>query len=578
MAKYFYFFLFCTILPRLTQAQTDKIALRKEYVRLDSICERVKDSSLEAVVEISKKMAEIGRKIPSDTAVMKANLLQGQAYDFLGQFDLALAIYYETLKLADDSNNCYFKINVANQISKIHQTMLNWEKSREFASKAKQTAIQCGMFEDTIPINFGQGLNLFKLGQRQEAIQLITQSLAASRKGNNPAITLMGIQDLSNLYAESGDFKKALEIGLEALRMPESVLINLYKAQIYERLTQLSIELKDWNSAQKYLNDAFKYCKIIQLNDYIYECYRNQSKIDSAQGNYQSALKNYKIFAALKDSVYQTQYYENIATLTAKYDLESKQKTITLLEKDQKIQQGQIRQQQTLMLIGLLLVLMVMLGVRLNNQRKTQQLKTAFAQDLLKVQETERQRISKDLHDSVGQNLLFIKNQLHRLAPLPSQQLFSSVDSTLEEVRNIAKDLYPNQLEQYGLQSAVDSLCETTQATSGIFVSSDLQGIDAKLNREAKINFYRIIQECINNAMKHANATSIRITSNQSPGKLELVVQDNGKGFDKSILEHKAQRSFGILNMEERIKMLRGKFDLETAVDQGVKLTFSIPV
>jgi signal transduction histidine kinase len=456
--------------------------------------------------------------------------------------------------------------------------MLNWEKSREFASKAKQTAIQCSMFEDTIPINFGQGLNLFKLGQRQEAIQLMTQSLAASRKGNNPAITLMGIQDLSNLYAESGDFKKALEIGLEALRMPESVLINLYKAQIYERLTQLSIELKDWNSAQKYLNDAFKYCKIIQLNDYIYECYRNQSKIDSAQGNYQSALKNYKIFAALKDSVYQTQYNENIAALTAKYDLESKQKTITLLEKDQKIQQGQIRQQQTLMLIGLLLVLMVMLGIRLNNQRKTQQLKTAFAQDLLKVQETERQRISKDLHDSVGQNLLFIKNQLHRLAPLPSQQLFSSVDSTLEEVRNIAKDLYPNQLEQYGLQSAVDSLCETTQATSGIFVSCDLQGIDTKLNREAKINFYRIIQECINNAMKHANATSIRITSNQSPGKLELVVQDNGKGFDKSILERKAQGSFGMINMEERIKMLRGKFDLETAVDQGVKLTFSIPV
>ena len=289
-------------------------------------------------------------------------------------------------------------------------------------------------------------------------------------------------------------------------------------------------------------------------------------------------MENFKIYAALKDSVYQSEYDESMAALTAQYDLDSKQKTIALLEKDQQIRQGQIRQQQTMMLIGLLAVGLILLGILLNNQRKTQKIKTAFAQDLLKMQESERQRISKDLHDSIGQNILFIKNQLQRTAPSPSKQLVENLDSTLEDVRNIAKDLYPNQLELYGLQSAVDTLCETARESSGIFISSDLQGIDEKLDREAKINFYRIIQECINNSMKHADATSIRITSKQTPGKVELVVQDNGKGFDKAILERKAQRSFGMINIEERIKMLRGKLDLETAADKGVKLTFSIPV
>lgn len=578
MTNLCYCLLFCALFPFAANGQAHKMALRKEYERLDSLCELAKDSSLQAVVEISKQMAEIGRKIPSDTALMKANLLQGQAYDFLGQFDLALAVYYETLKLADDVQNCYFRVHLANQISKIQQTMLNWEKGLEFSLKAKQNAIACGMYLDTIEINYGLGLNLFKLGRSQEAIQVTAQNLQAARKAGDPMPILIGIQELSNLYAESGDFKKALEIALEALRMPESVLTNLSKAQIYDRLTQLTVMLKDWDNAQKYLNESFKYSKIIQLNDYIFECYRLQSAIDEAKGQYQSALENFKIYAALKDSVYQSEYDESMAALTAQYDLDSKQKTIALLEKDQQIRQGQIRQQQTMMLIGLLAVGLILLGILLNNQRKTQKIKTAFAQDLLKMQESERQRISKDLHDSIGQNILFIKNQLQRTAPSPSKQLVENLDSTLEDVRNIAKDLYPNQLELYGLQSAVDTLCETARESSGIFISSDLQGIDEKLDREAKINFYRIIQECINNSMKHADATSIRITSKQTPGKVELVVQDNGKGFDKAILERKAQRSFGMINIEERIKMLRGKLDLETAADKGVKLTFSIPV
>lgn len=578
MPNSFYCLLFVICLPVIARAQSDKAALRHQYALLEARAERAKDSSLQAVVEIGKQMAEIGRQIPSDTAVMNANLLQGQAYDFLGEFDQALGIYYETLKRADVLNNCYFKVHLANQISKIQQTMLNWEKGLEFSRRAKADALACGMHDDTIQINYGIGLNLFKLGQTQAAIQITAQNLEAARKAGFSMATLMGIQELSNLYAESGDFKKALDIELEALRMPDSVLSNLSKAQIYDRLTQLAVQLKDWDNAQQYLNEAFKYSEIIQLNDYIFECYRLQSAIDEARGNYKSALQNFQQYAALKDSVYQSEYDESMAALTAKYDLERKEKTIALLEKDQQIRKGQIRQQQTLMLLGLLLAGLVFLGIRLNNQRKTQQLKTAFAQDLLKMQESERQRISKDLHDSVGQNILFIKNHLYRLLPSPDERLVESLETTLEDVRNIAKDLYPNQLEQYGLESAVDTLCENARESSGIFVSSDLQGIDEKLDREAKINFYRIIQECINNSMKHAGATSIRITSRQMPGKVELMVQDNGKGFDKGMLERKAQRSFGMINIEERIKMLRGKFDLETAADKGVKLTFSIPV
>lgn len=314
------------------------------------------------------------------------------------------------------------------------------------------------------------------------------------------------------------------------------------------------------------------------MNDWIYECYKLQSLIDEANGNYKSALQNHRTYLALKDSVYQAEYEGKMAAMSALYDLESKQKTITLLEKDQQIKTGQIQTQRVVLLAGLLLLLLVILAIRFFHQRKTQQLRQAFAQDLIKAQEQERQRLSQELHDSVGQNILFIKNRLQKIQPAPDNKLIESVDAALEEVRAISKGLYPNQLEVYGLNAAVDALCEMAQEASGVFISSDLQEIDGRLNREAKINCYRIIQECINNALKHAEATAIRVSSNTQPGKVELIVQDNGKGFDKNLLERKSVRSFGLINMEERIKMLRGKLELETSANKGVKLTFSIPV
>jgi signal transduction histidine kinase len=177
----------------------------------------------------------------------------------------------------------------------------------------------------------------------------------------------------------------------------------------------------------------------------------------------------------------------------------------------------------------------------------------------------------------VGQNILFIKNQLNS-NNRDEILLNKSIDDALDEVRNISKDLYPNQLEKYGLSSAVDALAMQINSSTGIFVSSDIQGIDDVLNKNVQINFYRIIQEFVNNTLKHANATAIRITTEHTDKEIILTVQDNGSGFDKAILEAKANKSSGMLNLEERIKMLKGKVDFETEIGKGTKAIFRVPV
>jgi signal transduction histidine kinase len=578
MSKPFCFLLFCALLPYWVHAQTDRSALLQEFHRLDTFCEAQINNKPELVVGESKRLIELAQRLQVDSLIVRAHLLQGESLANLGIYDAALKSYYTGLSKSEQIGDCKYHSKLLFYIGRVYQSMEDPAKSIDFIRKARQRAIDCRQYQDTILYNYEIGFDLVMMDDTAAGMQLVRDNVQTARKLNSVEDLIYGLDNLSNLSAGLDNDKLALQYELELMKIPQVFEDNTKKTAFYEHLSEIYFKLHDLDNAQKYQRLCMKYAFELGSNDWIFEAYKLQYMIDEARGNYKSALFNHKKYLEIKDSVYQVQYHEKMAAMSSLYELETKQKTIELLKIDQKLKENEIAQQRILLLLGLLSLIIVVLMIRFRNQRKTNAMRQAFAQDLLKVQETERQRISKDLHDSVGQNILFIKNQLHRLVPAPDQQLVSSVDSTLEEVRNIAKDLYPNQLEQYGLQSAVDSLCETVQETSGIFVSSDLQGIDAKLNREAKINFYRIIQECINNAMKHAGATSIRITSKQSPGKLELVVQDNGKGFDKSILERKAQRSFGMINMEERIKMLRGKFDLETAVDKGVKLTFSIPV
>lgn len=578
MLKKSCFLLLLSVAPHLIQAQLSRDSLLKEYNRLDSICNASDYSNLPLLLDGSKQLVEIAHRLQVDTLMLHANQYYGQALEFVGALDAALKTYYASLPLAERQNQGIYLMRFHGLIGRVYHLMGDFEKSQSHNFQAKQTALQYKLYQDTINLNYEIGFNLAVMGDIDAGIRLIEQNLNAAKLAHNLGDIFMGYDNLSNLYAENKNPEKALELALELQKMPEAWEDDFTKAQAYEHLAEIYVKLKDWKNAQKYQRLALKITTELGMKDWIYECYNVQSLIDEGQGNFKSALANHKLYLALKDSVYQDNYDEKMAAMSALYDLETKQKTIELLEKDQQIKAAQIQEQRVLMFAGLLALLLIIIAIRFRNQQKTNRMREAFSQDLITAQEEERQRISKELHDSVGQNILFVKNRLQRLNPAPEINLIKSVDTALEDVRNIAKDLYPNQLEQYGLSSAVDSLCELAHESSGVFVSSDLQGVDEKLNRNAQINCYRIIQECLNNALKHAEASAIRITSTLHPNKLEFMVQDNGKGFDQSLLERKATRSFGMINIAERVKMLRGKLDLESAANKGTKLTFSIPV
>jgi signal transduction histidine kinase len=207
----------------------------------------------------------------------------------------------------------------------------------------------------------------------------------------------------------------------------------------------------------------------------------------------------------------------------------------------------------------------------------------AFARQLLESQEQERKRIAAELHDSLGQNLLVIKNraQLQALT-LPDEQsrtqfteFSDAVSQTLEEVRTISYDLRPPHLDQLGLRTALVAMIEKVSASSTIQFTHAVDELDGLVRPGDEITLYRIVQECLNNILKHSGATKVALTLAAGAGELVLTIRDNGRGFMPDE-ETRRRAGLGLQGIAERVRILGGTHAIESAPGQGTTVTLRI--
>lgn len=194
---------------------------------------------------------------------------------------------------------------------------------------------------------------------------------------------------------------------------------------------------------------------------------------------------------------------------------------------------------------------------------------------LITTQEQERSRVAKELHDSIGQNLLVIKNLLglYKRKTGAEDEDLTSLDSiilrSIDEVRSISSSLHPHQLTRYGLTTTLKNMCSTVAEASGISISFTDNSNSFEFGANASIGLYRIVQEALNNIIKHSGATAATITLECKDNTIVLTAGDNGKGFSES----KAPGS-GMFNMKERAAYLNGKMET-ISTENGTTLMFT---
>ncbi|OYU95652.1 MAG: hypothetical protein CFE21_10965 [Bacteroidetes bacterium B1(2017)] len=301
-------------------------------------------------------------------------------------------------------------------------------------------------------------------------------------------------------------------------------------------------------------------------------CYLNLFNHYYKKGEYKKAIDYQKKIHALDEEIFSKNnrgqiYDKEVQYQTAKKDQE-------ILIQDEKLQ---LKQRN----IGLLLASLIIVALsflvyfiwqkqkQISEKRKNE---TLFTQKLMDNTEDERMRIAKDLHDSVGHELLSIKNALSNKLQFTEDK----IDHILAEVREISRNLFPVMFEEIGLKISVEQLAESIYTTDNLYVSYDINYIAGTLDTKSELHVYRIIQEALNNTRKYAQAKSAKISISQTNNFLTVEIKDNGKGFD--VMEVlKSGKAFGLLAINQRSKALNAKASTESN-SKGTTISLEIPL
>jgi len=237
----------------------------------------------------------------------------------------------------------------------------------------------------------------------------------------------------------------------------------------------------------------------------------------------------------------------------------------------------------TILSVAAIGLLIFRLRVRQIERKYAQE--TAFSRRLIDSQEQERKRIAAELHDSLGQLLVIIKNRARMSLKIADNsdatvehldEISIASSQAIEEVKEISFDLRPYLLDKLGLTKTIKSMLTKVFASSETSLEIEIDDVDDAFPKNSEILFYRIIQESASNIVKHAAARVAEVIIKRGSDKLLLRIRDDGKGFDAAAQADSANHSFGLIGISERARLLGGKYSIASEVGKGTLVTVEI--
>jgi PAS domain S-box-containing protein len=223
----------------------------------------------------------------------------------------------------------------------------------------------------------------------------------------------------------------------------------------------------------------------------------------------------------------------------------------------------------------------------ITDRKRAEEEKENFTRKLIQVQEEERKRISRDLHDEIAQKLALVSLELDALrekdkhlpqdSVLNLKKMRAMINTALQDVRRFSHELRPSVLEHFGISEALDFIIEEMNLREQTQVTIDVTGSEKRLPEEIEIALFRIAQEALNNIRKHSEATRSKVSLKFSNNKVRLSISDNGKGFDtEKILNRSVKNSLGLLGMTERAQLIGGALKIKSIPEVGTTISVEV--
>jgi len=432
---------------------------------------------------------------------------------------------------------------------------------------------------------------LLALQREDEAIKFYSEALEIFRKLDNKEAVSVQLSNLGALYFSRSEYNKALMNLLESLALREELGDKKAIASSMIKIGEVHMEKGDYSKAEYYLGKASTLADEINVSYELIQSYLDLSRLYGIMGEKDSVLKYLNLFASAKDSVYNTRLEEQIIDAQTKYDVERKNKDLQLLKSEAELTDTRLEQRKTEIWL-LLFVIISISGTAVflfyrRKQKQKQALDAAaifhnekLVNTVINVQEAERRKIARELHDGIGQTLAGIKINLINTAGLsgnekPSSTVVGMLDDAADELRSISHQMMPKELEQFGLLPAIKGFLDLRLRNTDIFFSFEHLKMEERLEPGVELGVFRVVQELTANIVKHSGAKLMNVQLLRRNKNLILIVTDDGKGFE---LKKIKDGGIGLMNIESRVEALKGIVNFVSSPENGTEVTIRIPL
>ncbi len=555
------------------------------------------------VDEAFDRFSKINNQQDKEWGMAKASMLKALLYGLNGNKVKEQETYLKIIPALEKYKDTITLNTVYGNLGLIFYDNGQFEKAKEYFLKSYHTQIDSK--KDSRNLG-NSALNLvmvsYQLGNPDDMLEYleIAKSTLSQKKD-----TLQQWALYYNLKAEynlaKGNFDASILDNRSALKVAEKYNEFTYKMNAVSGIAHAYYQKGDYRNSLYYLKQYYEDTKRYNYPQSTLSSLKNLADLEHKTGNPEQAYEYMLEYSDLKDSIDQKTIVQRLHTLEAEFQSAQKEKEIAQLQHDNEKKDWKLQQNKIWLFgsVGAMLILFVLAFLLYRNSKSQKKInqqdkdlhhyelsqlehkhQIEMLSSLMQGAETERQRLGRDLHDGLGGLLSGIKLKLNTFFQNPSQEkgelqseLKSDLDNAITEMRFVSQSLLPDLLQNYGLSDALQQYCSRL---SGEELKIDFQSVNVKEcpDKEKQLMFYRIAQELINNAVKHADAKEIFVQLQQRDYQLFLTVEDDGVGFDEKL----QSEGSGLANLKHRINYLKGSLEIATAKNKGTSVYVTCPV
>ncbi|MBT2163109.1 sensor histidine kinase [Zobellia barbeyronii] len=411
--------------------------------------------------------------------------------------------------------------------------------------------------------------------------------------------------ELGHYYGKSGEYKNSIDALNKSYEFYKEDALSFYLKGLYQRYAETYRKMGDFKKAKEYTLKYMNFSDTNHNTDEIVQNYLSLANFEAELNNYEQAYSYLRDYVKARDTMRVSNLDSSLQQLEIQFKTATKEKEILALknETSEAALALQVKKSQTYLLgaTASILALLLFIGFyayndklrRARKKEREQEKEVALLKQkqenevfsaMIEGQEKERKRLAIDLHDGLGGRLSGISMNLSKLdkdepKEYPKTQLkkvMKDLDDSLTELRSIARNMMPETLVKFGLQAALKDYC-SSMTGNDTKVTLQFYGTEKGIGLNEQVTMYRVIQELINNAIKHAHASDVLVQYMRDGNKVDITVEDNGVGFNKENIVAK-DGGMGLSNLRTRVAYLKGDLEFHSEENEGTTVNVQINV